>query len=83
MGSAPGPKHQYRTTSAHQLDDRHLLLRGGSLDGRRWSGVVAVGQRVFCGDGQWAIAGVYLVTAEEATDADGVTRNIAVPAFAA
>jgi hypothetical protein len=78
-----GHRHEYRTTSAHQLDDRQLLLRGGALDGRRWAAVVGVGQRVFCGDGPWAVDGVYLVTAEEIRDTDGVARTVAVPAFAA
>jgi hypothetical protein len=82
MTNPPGQKHQYRTTPAHQLDERHLVLRGGTLDGRTWSGVVAVGARVFCGDGEWSTDGVYLVTAEETHDADGRTQNVAVPAFA-
>lgn len=82
MTTPPGQKHQYRTTSAHQLDDRRLVLRGGTLDGRTWSGVVEVGARVFCGDGAWSTEGVYLVTAEEIIDDDGRPRNVAVPAFA-
>ena len=75
-------RHQYRTTSAYQLDDRRLLLRGGALDGRRWVGVVGVGKRVFCGEEPWSTAGVYLVTAEVVDD-NGKPANIAVPAFAA
>jgi hypothetical protein len=75
-------RHQYRTTSAYQLDDRRLLLRGGALDGRRWVGVVGVGKRVFCGEEPWSTAGVYLVTAEVVDD-DGKPANIGVPAFAA
>jgi hypothetical protein len=78
--SAANPKG-YRTTSKYELDDRRLLLRGGALDGRRWVGVVAVGQRVFCGDEPWSTSGVYLVTAETVEDEDG-PANIAVPAFA-
>jgi hypothetical protein len=77
-----GQRREYRTTSGYQLDDRPLLLRGGPLDGNHWAAVVTVGQRVFCGDGPWAVEGVYLVTAEQVLDADGVTRNVAVPAFA-
>ena len=76
-------RHEYRTTSAHQLDDRRLLLRGGALDGRRWVGVVGVGKRVFCGEEPWSTAGVYLVTTEVEFDDDGKPANIAVPAFAA
>ena len=73
-------RHQYRTTSAHQLDDRRLLLRGGALDGRRWVGVVGIGKRVFCGEEPWSTAGVYLVTTEVEFDDDGKPANIAVPA---
>lgn len=76
-------RHQYRTPSAHQLDDRRLLLRGGALDGRRWVGVVGVGKRVFCGEEPWSTAGVYLVTTEVEFDDDGKSANFAVPAFAA
>lgn len=75
-------KSGYRTTSNYELEDRRLLLRGGPLNGRRWVGVIGVGQRVFCGDGAWATSGVYLVTAETMDDA-GQPANIAVPAFAA
>ena len=75
-------RHQYRTTSGYQLDDRRLLLRGGALDGRRWVGVVGVGKRVFCGEEPWSTAGVYLVTAEVELDDDAQPANIAVPAFA-
>jgi hypothetical protein len=75
-------RHQYRTTSVYQMDDRRLVLRGGALDGRRWVGVVGVGKRVFCGEEPWSTAGVYLVTAEVVDD-DGQPANIAVPAFAA
>ena len=75
-------RHQYRTTSVYELDERRLLLRGGTLHGRRWAGVVGVGKRVFCGEEPWSTAGVYLVTAEVVDD-DGQPANIAVPAFAA
>lgn len=78
--SAANPKG-YRTTPNYELDERRLLLRGGALDGRRWVGVVGVGQRVFCGDEPWSTSGVYLVTAETVDD-DGRPANIAVPAFA-
>ena len=74
-------KGGYRTTSQYEWEERRLLLRGGVLDGRRWSGVIGVGKRVFCGDGPWSTSGVYLVT-EETVDDDGQRANIAVPAFA-
>lgn len=76
-------KHQYRTSSAHQMDDRTLLLRGGPYDGRSWTGVVAVGSRVFCGgEDAWSAEGIYLVTEELETAENGLEGNIAVPAFA-
>lgn len=76
-------RHQYRTTSAHQMDDRTLLLRGGVYDGRSWTGVIAVGSRVFCGEQDaWSTEGIYLVTDQEETTENGSVANIAVPAFA-
>ena len=75
-------KNQYRTTSRQQMDERALLLRGGAMDGRRCSATVGVGQRVFCGEGPWSTEGMYLVTADEVVDADGLRRNVAIPAFA-
>jgi len=78
----PVRRNQYRTTSSHQLDGRPLLLRGGTLNGRYWTAKVAVGQRVFCGEGPWSPEGLYLVTAEDVVDADGIRRSVAVPAFA-
>ncbi len=60
--------------------DRRLLLRGGDLDGRRWSGDIAVGRRVAVGPGSWSAAHVYVVTAEQVLDGDGNPENIAVPA---
>jgi len=75
-------KNQYGTTARHQMTERHLVLRGGPLDGRSWTGVVKVGDRTFCGDGPWATSGVYVVTAEIGTDAEGREANVAVPAFA-
>jgi hypothetical protein len=45
----PQAKGEYRTSPQYEMDDRSLLLRGGDLDGRTWLGVVAVGDRVFCG----------------------------------
>lgn len=75
-------RNQYRTSSDRQMDQRPLLLRGGALDGRRWSAEVAVGGRVFCGDGSWSTDGLYLVTAEDVVDDDGVRRSVAIPAFA-
>jgi hypothetical protein len=75
-------RNQYRTVSRHQMDERPLLLRGGAMDGRRWAARVAVGERVFCGEGHWSTEGLYLVTAEDVVDDDGVRRSVAVPAFA-
>ena len=76
-------RHQYRTTASHQMDDRILILRGGILDGKSWTGVVAVGSRVFCGDpGSWSAEGIYLVTDQQETTENGEPANIAVPAFA-
>ena len=75
-------RHGYRTEGKYHLDERRLVLRGGSLDGRTWTGVVEVGKRVFCGTEEWSRDGVYLVTAE-VVDADGSPANVAVPAFAA
>jgi hypothetical protein len=76
-------KGEYRTTARVQMDERHLLLRGGRYDGRHWSGVVAVGDKCFCGgDDKWSMAGMYVVTAiVEESEADG-TVSIAVPLFA-
>ena len=76
-------RHQYRRVSDHQMDDRRLLLRGGECDGKIWVGVVAVGQRVFCGDGAWSTSGVYVVTDSVVINDDGDPVTIAVPAFAA
>jgi hypothetical protein len=65
------------------MDDRTLLLRGGIYDGRTWTGVIAVGKRVFCGgDDAWSTAGMYIVTEEIVTNDDGQAANVAVPAFA-
>ena len=76
-------RHAYRTVSGYEMDARQLLLRGGIYDGRSWTGVVAVGKRVFCGgDDPWSTAGMYLVTAEIQLDETGAPANIAVPAFA-
>ena len=76
-------RHAYRRVAGYQMDDRKLLLRGGIYDGRRWTGVIAVGKRVFCGgDEPWSTAGMYLVTEETQPDENGEPANIAVPAFA-
>jgi len=75
-------RNQYRTAARHQMDERPLLLRGGPMDGRHWTAKVAVGQRVFCGEGSWSTEGLYLVTDEDVVDADGVRRSVAIPAFA-
>jgi hypothetical protein len=79
-----GPtRNQYRRTSGVQMDDRRLLLRGGIYDGRVWTGVVAVGQRVFCGgDEPWSTEGIYVVTDRVEKTEDGQEANVAVPAFA-
>jgi hypothetical protein len=75
-------RNAYRTTATHEMDDRHLLLRGGALDGQFWSGTVAVGKRVFCGTGDWSKEGLYLVTAEIVVGVEGTPRNVAIPALA-
>jgi hypothetical protein len=75
-------RNDYRTTAAHQMDERHLTLRGGALDGQSWTGVVAVGKRVFCGTGTWSKEGLYLVTAQIEVGPEGTPRNVAIPAFA-
>lgn len=75
-------KHQYRTTSGYELDDRRLVLRGGKLDGLQWTGVIGIGKRVFCGPGTWSVEGVYLVTSQIQLTDDGQPANVAVPAFA-
>jgi hypothetical protein len=76
-------KNAYRTSAKYQLDDRRLILRGGSLDGQSWTGVIAVGKRVLCGDLPWSKEAVYVVTPEVEVGADGVPANVAVPAFQA
>lgn len=76
-------KNQYRTAAGYQMDDRTLILRGGVYDGRTWIGVVSVGQRVFCGmDDAWSVEGMYVVTEQLNVTPDGVSANVAVPAFA-
>ena len=75
-------RHRYRTSAGYQMDSRRLLLRGGPYDGKTWVGVVAVGQRVFCGEGTWSTTGVYVVSDVVETDDDGRPANVAVPAFA-
>lgn len=75
-------RNVYRTTSRYEMADRHLRLRGGTLDGQSWTGAAAVGKRVFCGGGAWSADDMYLVTAEIEVGDDGVPANIAIPAFA-
>ena len=75
-------RNQYRTASHHQMDERLLLLRGGAMNGLHKAATVGVGERIFCGEGPWSTEGVYLVTAEDVLDADGVRRSVAIPAFA-
>ena len=77
----PVRRNQYRTASLHQMDERPLFLRGGAMDGY-WTAKVAIGQRVFCGEGPWSTEGLYVVTAEDVVDGEGVRRSVAVPAFA-
>ena len=78
----PQAKGAYRTSARYEMDDRRLLLRGGALDGQTWLGVVAVGDRAFCGSGPWTPTEIYVVTPEIAVDAQGRSCNVAVPAFA-
>jgi hypothetical protein len=59
---------------------RHLRLRGGELDGTTWSGVIAVGRRVFAGPGLWSKERVYVVTADTVAGPTGEVESIAVPA---
>lgn len=75
-------RNQYRTASGYQMDDRKLLLRGGIHDGQSWTGVVAVGNRVFCGkEDAWSTEGIYLVTDRVEITSDGEEVSVAVPAF--
>ena len=59
---------------------RHLRLRGGSLDGMTWSGVIDIGKRVCCGTGLWSKECVYLVTSDTTRSPEGQVENVAVPA---
>ena len=59
---------------------RHLRLRGGSLDGMTWSGVIDIGKRVCCGTGFWSKESVYLVTSDTTMSPQGQVENVAVPA---
>ncbi len=68
------------TKPTYETQDRHLLLRGGDLDGRRWVGVIGVGHRVVVGPGPWQASHVYVVTGEQVRDDDGTLETIAVPA---
>jgi len=52
------------------------------MDGRHWAAKAGVAERVFCGEGRWFAEGLYLVTAEDVVDADGIRRNVAILAFA-
>ena len=75
-------RNEYRTTARVQMDDRRLLLRGGIYDGRVWTGVVGVGQRVFCGGtDKWSLAGMYVVC-DLVEDSPEGPANIAVPVVA-
>ncbi len=56
-------RHEYRRTAGYEMDERKLLLRGGTYDGLYWTGVIGIGKRVFCGgDDAWSTEGMYLVT---------------------
>ena len=68
------------TPQTYETQDRHLVLRGGDLDGRRWVGVIGVGHRVVVGPGPWQASHVYVVTDEQVPDADGTLENVAVQA---
>jgi hypothetical protein len=59
---------------------RRLRMRGGPADGQTWDGEIAVGRRIAAGPGPWSPSGIYVVTAETTTDADGRPESIAVPA---
>lgn len=59
---------------------RHLRLRGGTLDGITWSGVIDIGKRVCCGTGFWSKDCVYVVTDDLTRGPDGQVESIAVPA---
>jgi hypothetical protein len=75
-------RHQYRTVAGYEMDARRLRLRGGIYDGGTWVGVVAVGDRVFCGGNDpWSTDGIYLVSNQIEVDDQG-PANTATPAFA-
>ena len=80
MDDTSNARSQYVTHSRHQLDERLLLLRGGVLDGLRCAAVTSVGQRVQCGEGEWSVDRLYLVTSQTVT-VDGDVRSVAVPAL--
>ncbi len=76
-------RHEYRRTAGYEMDERKLLLRGGTYDGLYWTGVIGIGKRVFCGgDDAWSTEGMYLVTDQVETTGEGEEVAIAVPAFA-
>jgi hypothetical protein len=81
MSSNTAPGDDRPATPGYQTQDRHLVLRGGELDGRRWVGVIAVGGRVAVGPGPWSTAQVYVVTDDEVVDGEGNRESVAVPAF--
>ena len=59
---------------------RTLRLRGGPLDGTRWTGEIDVGGRVCCGPGAWAPSHVYVVTGQTVRGARDEPESVAVPA---
>jgi hypothetical protein len=59
---------------------RHLRLRGGTLDGMTWSGMIDIGKRVCCGTGAWSKECVYVVTSDTISGRDGQVESVAVPA---
>jgi hypothetical protein len=59
---------------------RHLRLRGGTLDGATWSGVIGIGRRVCCGTEAWSKECVYVVTSEVTRGPGDRPESVAVPA---
>ena len=59
---------------------RHLRLRGGTLDGTTWSGVIGIGRRGCCGTEAWSKECVYVVTSEVTRGPDDRLESVAVPA---
>jgi hypothetical protein len=62
----------------HDPRIRHLRLRGGPGDGQTWAGEIDVGRRIACA-GPWSPDGVYVVTSQTLTAADGTIETVAIP----